>query len=56
MYIGVDTHKQTHVLVAIDEDGRVSGSRTVTNTPEGCRGVARSNGSRWRGWWRATTV
>ena len=35
MYIGVDTPKQTHVLVAIDEDGRVSGSRTVTNTPEG---------------------
>ena len=35
MYIGVDTHQQTHVLVAIDEAGRVSGSRTVTHTPEG---------------------
>ena len=35
MYIGVDTHKQTHVLVAIDADGRTSGSRTVANTPEG---------------------
>jgi transposase len=35
MYIGVDTHKQTHVLVAIDEAGRAGGSRTIANTPEG---------------------
>ena len=35
MYIGVDTHKQTHVFVAIDADGRTSGSRTLANTPEG---------------------
>ncbi len=35
MDIGVDTHKQTHVLVAIDEAGRPGGSRTIANTPEG---------------------
>ena len=35
MYVGVDTHKQMHVLVAIAEDGRTQGSRTAANTPEG---------------------
>ncbi len=35
MYVGVDTHKRTHTLVAIDEHGRMCGSRTVANTPEG---------------------
>jgi transposase len=35
MYIGVDTHKKTHVLLAIDEEGRTCGSRTLANTPEG---------------------
>ena len=35
MYAGVDTHKRAHVLVALDEDGRTWGSRTVANTPEG---------------------
>ena len=35
MYVGVDTHKQTHVLVALDEAGRTCGSRAVVNTPEG---------------------
>ncbi len=35
MYVGVDTHKRMHVLVAIAEDGRTRGSRTIANTPEG---------------------
>jgi len=35
MYVGVDTHKKMHVLVAIAEDGRTQGSRTAANTPEG---------------------
>jgi transposase len=35
MYIGVDTHKRTHVLVALDEQGQSRGTRTVANTPEG---------------------
>ena len=33
--MGVDTHKRMHVLVAIAEDGRTRGSRTIANTPEG---------------------
>ncbi len=35
MYVGVDTHKKTHTLVAIDEYGRTYGSRSIANTPEG---------------------
>ena len=35
MYVGVDTHKQAHVLVVLDEDGRSGGSRTIANAPEG---------------------
>jgi transposase len=35
MYLGVDTHKRTHVLVALDEAGRQLGTRTIANTPEG---------------------
>ncbi len=35
MYIGVDTHKRAHVLVAVDEQGRTVGTRAVANTPEG---------------------
>lgn len=35
MYIGVDTHKKTHTLVGIDDQGRICGSRTVANTPQG---------------------
>jgi transposase len=35
MYVGADTHKATHVLVAIDVHGRTVGTRTVPNTPEG---------------------
>ena len=35
MYIGVDTHKKLHVLVAIDEQGETQGSRKITNTPQG---------------------
>jgi transposase len=33
--IGVDTHKKTHVLVAVGEQGQTLGTRTVANTPEG---------------------
>jgi Transposase IS116/IS110/IS902 family./Transposase. len=35
MYIGADTHKQRHILVALDAQGQVCGSLSVTNTPEG---------------------
>lgn len=35
MFVGVDTHKQTHVLVALDTEGRTHGSRTIDNMPEG---------------------
>src|SRR3712207_1673875 len=35
MYVGVDTRKRMHVLVAIDEDGRTRGGLSVANTPEG---------------------
>ena len=35
MYIGVDTHKQTHTLVMLDEQGRIQGTQTITNSPEG---------------------
>ena len=35
MYLGVDTHKQAHVLVTLDEQGHHLGTRTVPNTPEG---------------------
>ena len=33
--IGVDAHKRTHTLVAVDEAGRVLGERTVAATSEG---------------------
>jgi len=35
MYVGVDTHKKTHVLVGIDEQGQTCGTRSVANTPQG---------------------
>ncbi|MDQ6834496.1 MAG: IS110 family transposase [Chloroflexota bacterium] len=35
MYIGVDTHKKSHVLVAIDGQGQTCGTQTVANTPSG---------------------
>jgi len=35
MYIGVDTHKKTHVLVGIDNHGESCGTRSVANTPQG---------------------
>ncbi len=35
MYIGVDTHKKQHVLVALDEQGRRHGMQHSLNTPEG---------------------
>jgi len=35
MQLGVDTHKQTHVLVALDDEGRQLGTRATPNTPEG---------------------
>jgi len=35
MYIGVDTHKKTHVLVGIDDYGQTGGTRSVANTPQG---------------------
>lgn len=35
MYIGVDTHKQQHELVGLDEMGRVRKTLQIPNTPEG---------------------
>ena len=35
MEFGVDTHKKLHVVVALDERGRVRGRQTIPNTPEG---------------------
>jgi len=35
MHLGVDTHKRTHVVVALDGHGHHLGTRTVPNTPEG---------------------
>ena len=35
MDVGVDTHKKTHVLVAVGEQGQTLGTRTVANTPAG---------------------
>ncbi len=35
MQLGVDTHKRTHVLVALDDEGRHLGTRTIPNTPAG---------------------
>ena len=35
MFLGVDTHKRTHVMVALDEQGRVQGTRSITNSAEG---------------------
>ncbi len=32
--IGVDAHKRTHTLVAVDELGRTLGERTVATTTE----------------------
>jgi len=35
MQLGVDTHKRTHTLVALDAAGRQLGTRTSPNSPEG---------------------
>src|SRR3954454_1169601 len=35
MHLGVDTHKRSHVLVALDDEGRQLGTRTIPNTPDG---------------------
>jgi transposase len=39
MYLGIDTHKHAHVLVALDEQGRVVGTRSLANTAEGWVGA-----------------
>ena len=33
MDLGVDTHKQAHVRVAIDDQGQTGGTHTMANTP-----------------------
>jgi len=35
MDIGVDTHKQTHTLVMLTEQGGLVETRTITNEPAG---------------------
>jgi transposase len=47
LYIGVDTHKKQHVLVALDELGQRWGHLTIANTPAGwldALGWARAGG------------
>jgi transposase len=45
MHLGVDTHKRTHIRVALDEEGRQFGTRTISNTPEGwAEGLAQARG------------
>jgi transposase len=45
MRLGVDTHKRTHALVALDEEGRQLGARTIPNTPAGwAEGLAWARG------------
>lgn len=34
MYIGVDTHKASHTLAAVDEQGRMGKPLSIHNTPE----------------------
>jgi len=46
--IGVDAHKRTHTLVALDEVGRKLGERTVAATSEGHFAAVR-----WAGQWPA---
>jgi hypothetical protein len=45
MYLGIDTHKQAHILMALDEEGRQLGTRPISNTPEGWAGYCQGN---WR--------
>jgi len=35
MYIGVDTHKQTHTLVMLTEQGGLVETMTIPNEPAG---------------------
>ncbi len=35
MYLGVDTHKRTHEIVALDAQGRPTGTHSLANTAEG---------------------
>jgi transposase len=51
MYIGVDTHKRTHLLVALDAQGQMAGSTSVPNTPEGWA-AALAWRRRWAGFCR----
>jgi len=46
MYIGVDTHKKQHVLVALDAQGRHLGTQSSANTPDGW-----ASGLRWASRW-----
>ena len=46
--IGVDAHKRTHTLVAVDEAGRKLGERTLAATSEGHLQAARRAGQ-WPG-------
>ena len=36
MYSGVDTHKKTHGLVGIDDQGHTCGTRSVAKSLGGC--------------------
>jgi len=52
MHIGVDTHKKTHVLGALDARGQVYGTHSMANTPAGWAAAlqwARDRGADWFG-------
>lgn len=34
LILGVDTHKRTHTIVAVDEHGRQVAQRTITSTSD----------------------
>jgi transposase len=39
--VGVDTHKDVHVAVALDQDGRVMADRLAPSTQRGCSDLHR---------------
>jgi transposase len=45
--IGVDSHKRTHTVVAVDENGRKLAEKTIATTPAGHLELVRW-GRRWR--------
>jgi hypothetical protein len=55
--LGVDTHAETHVAVALDHAGRLLGTRAIPTTPAGYAALLASGRARWAAWtasaWKA---